>query len=111
MLEKEKKIKNYNRVVSIISEVLIFAGLVITFSAIFGAYSLVDSGLAGMTIFGVGIGFLVGFAQAEQRIIRLYSLPSSLPSAQQKNYCNSCGKENSFEATFCDKCGKRILTS
>lgn len=84
MLEKEKKIKNYNRVVSIISEVLIFAGLVITFSAIFGAYSLVDSGLAGMTIFGVGIGFLVGFAQAEQRIIRLYSLPTPCQALNKK---------------------------
>ncbi len=92
MDEKEIKIKKYNRVVSIISVGLIIAGLAITFSAIFGAYSLLDSGIAGMSMIGFGVGFAGGFAQAEQRIIRLYSVPSSMSSPQQKIYCSSCGQ-------------------
>jgi ribosomal protein L40E len=109
MSEKDLKIKRYNRIVSIISEVLIIAGLAITFSTIFVSYNVANIDLVGMAVFGIGIGFVVGFAQAEQKIVRLYSSPSSMPSSQQKNYCSSCGRENSSEAIFCNKCGKKIL--
>jgi len=33
----------------------------------------------------------------------------SMPVSQTKIYCTSCGTENSVEATFCFKCGKKIL--
>ena len=109
MSEKGLKIERYNRIVEIILVTLVVAGLSITFSTIFVAYNVAGIDLVGMTIFGFGLGFGSGFAQAEQRIIRLYSSPSSPPSSQQKIYCSSCGRENAFEDTFCDKCGKKIL--
>lgn len=35
--------------------------------------------------------------------------PSTTPS--QKIYCSSCGAENPFEASFCFKCGKKLVKS
>jgi len=42
-------------------------------------------------------------------LIALSPSQPSMSSSQSKIYCSSCGTENSLEADFCFRCGKRIL--
>ena len=34
--------------------------------------------------------------------------PRAVPAAQERRFCQYCGAENNFDASFCQKCGKKI---
>ena len=34
--------------------------------------------------------------------------PPAVPAAQERRFCQYCGAENNFDASFCQKCGKKI---
>jgi len=59
-------------------------------------------GLTGIILILLGIGLIAYL------IHRLRKESKTAP--QQKVYCSSCGTENSPEASFCAKCGKKIAS-
>jgi hypothetical protein len=39
------------------------------------------------------------------------SVPPPPPPTSEKRYCVHCGAENQFEASFCHKCGEKLVKS
>lgn len=39
------------------------------------------------------------------------SMPPPPPATSQSRYCIHCGAENPFEASFCHKCGEKLVKS
>ncbi len=59
-------------------------------------------GLIAIILILIGIG-LLAYSIGKLR-------KESKKTPQPKVYCSSCGTENSPEATFCVKCGKKIVS-
>ena len=69
--------------------------------ALAGLINLAVSYPFGVFAIGIGLGIIVGTGVYERRVLKL-------PLVPQKIVCSSCGRENSFDASFCDKCGKKM---
>jgi ribosomal protein L40E len=59
-------------------------------------------GLIAIILILIGIGLLAYSIRKSRK--------ESKKTPQPKVYCSSCGTENSPEATFCVKCGKKIAS-
>lgn len=80
-----------------------------------GAYTIGVIGKLFTMIFGflmLGIGGLAMlypfFTTAKSNSLENNS-QTIPPPPETKIFCYSCGTENAYEATFCNKCGKKLL--
>jgi uncharacterized membrane protein len=100
-----------HRIVIGLSVALVIVGGIVIIASSMGAVNNIAGIIGGIMIigfaggFGIGIGYGMRFATVFMLSPQATSF--MLPS-QPKIYCSSCGTENSVEATFCFKCGKKI---
>jgi hypothetical protein len=97
-------------VISLDIALVIVGGIVIIASSM-GAVNNIAGIIGGLMIIGLGAGFGLGAGYGMRFATAFMLSPQAtafmLPS-QPKIYCSSCGTENSVEATFCFKCGKKV---
>ncbi len=62
--------------------------------------------ISGTLLCGIGLGVVLTAGYLGRLKKEIPQAPQ--PLQQPKIYCSSCGTENSVEATFCFKCGKKI---